>query len=132
MANIAMVPERTTLINVDLQNCFVDGYPLSAPDGLALLDQINRLAAVCRAAGILVIHTGDVLRPNGSNMGTLGETAPRVKAGLRRVKQLLLGKAGGDIAQKHRSIRFLPMAPDICRRVGRVKWSPTSCPLPAR
>ena len=57
MVDFAVVPERTALINVDLQNCFVQGYPISAPDGLAVLDRINRLAAACRAAGILVIHT---------------------------------------------------------------------------
>jgi hypothetical protein len=27
MANFAIIPERTALINIDLQNCFVDGYP---------------------------------------------------------------------------------------------------------
>jgi len=52
MVDFAVVPERTALINVDLQNCFVQGYPISAPDGLVVLDRINRLAAVCRAAGI--------------------------------------------------------------------------------
>ena len=30
---------------------FVQGYPSSAPDGLAVLDRINRLAATCRDAG---------------------------------------------------------------------------------
>jgi ureidoacrylate peracid hydrolase len=82
MVDFAVVPERTALINVDLQNCFVQGYPISAPDGLVVLDRINRLAAVCRAAGILVIHTSHVLRPDGSNTGVLGEMAPPVKEGI--------------------------------------------------
>ena len=82
MVDFAVVPERTALINVDLQNCFVQGYPISAPDGLAVLDRINRLAAACRAAGILVIHTSHVLRPDGSNTGVLGEMAPPVKEGI--------------------------------------------------
>ena len=80
--DFAVVPERMALINVDMQNCFVQGYPTSAPDGLALLARINGLTAVCRAADILVIHTSHVLRPNGSNLGVLGEIAPPVKAGL--------------------------------------------------
>jgi ureidoacrylate peracid hydrolase len=80
MANFAMIPERTALINIDLQNCFADGYASSAPDGLGLLDRINRLAAVCRAANVLVIHTSHVLRPDGSNMGVLGEVAPPSKS----------------------------------------------------
>lgn len=78
MADFAVVPERMALINVDLQNCFVAG----AADGLATLDRINRLAAVCREAGILVIHTSHVLRPDGSNMGVLGELVPKVRDGL--------------------------------------------------
>jgi len=82
MVDFAVVPERTALINVDLQNCFVQGYAISAPDGLAVLDRINRLAAACRAAGILVIHTSHVLRPDGSNTGVLGEMAPPVKEGI--------------------------------------------------
>ena len=82
MVDFAVVPERTALINVDLQNCFVQGYPISAPDGPVVLERINRLAAVCRAAGILVIHTSHVLRPDGSNTGVLGEMAPPVKEGI--------------------------------------------------
>jgi nicotinamidase-related amidase len=50
MVDFAVVPERTALVNVDMQNCFVQGYPSSAPDGLAVLDRINRLAAACRGA----------------------------------------------------------------------------------
>jgi nicotinamidase-related amidase len=82
MVDFAVVPERTALINVDLQNCFVQGYPISAPDGPVVLGRINRLAAVCRAAGILVIHTSHVLRPDGSNTGVLGEMAPPVREGI--------------------------------------------------
>jgi nicotinamidase-related amidase len=82
MVDFAVVPDRTALVNVDMQNCFVEGSPISAPDGLAVLDRINRFAAVCRAAGVLVIHTSHVLRPDGSNMGVLGEIAPPVKGGI--------------------------------------------------
>jgi biuret amidohydrolase len=79
MVDLAVVPKRTALVNVDMQNCFVHGYPSSAPDGLAVLDRINRLAAACRDAGILVVHTSHVLRPDGSNIGVLGEVSPLVK-----------------------------------------------------
>jgi nicotinamidase-related amidase len=82
MVDFAVVPERTALVNVDMQNCFVEGSPISAPDGLRVLDRINRLAAVCRKAGILVIHTSHVLRPDGSNMGVLGEMVAPVKGGI--------------------------------------------------
>jgi ureidoacrylate peracid hydrolase len=82
MVAFAIVPERTALVNVDMQNCFVHGSPISAPDGLIVLGRINRLAATCRAAGILVIHTSHVLRSDGSNMGVLSEIAPIVKQGM--------------------------------------------------
>jgi len=82
MVDFAVVPERTALVNVDMQNCFVQGYPISAPDGLAVQDRINRLAATCREAGILVIHTSHVFRPDGSNIGVLGEINPVVTEGI--------------------------------------------------
>jgi len=62
MVDFAVVPERTALVNVDMQNCFVQSSPFSAPDGPVVLGRINRLAAACRAAGILVIHASHVLR----------------------------------------------------------------------
>jgi len=77
MVDFALVPARTALLNVDLQNIFVEG----SSDGLATLDRINRVAAACREAGILVIHTSHVLRPDGSNIGVLGEVVPQVKSG---------------------------------------------------
>ncbi len=82
MVDFALVPERTALVNVDMQNCFVQGSPIAAPDGPIILERVNRFAAVCRRAGILVIHTRYVLRPDGSNMGLLGELAPPVRAGI--------------------------------------------------
>ena len=82
MVDFEVVPKRTALVNIDMQNCFVDDSPISAIDGPAVLKRINRLSAVCREADILVIHTSCVLRPDGSNMGVLGETSPPAKAGI--------------------------------------------------
>jgi ureidoacrylate peracid hydrolase len=70
------------LVNVDMQACFVEGTPVSAPDGLAVLGRINRLSAACRAAGIRVIHTAHILRPDGSNAGVLGEFVPQIRRGM--------------------------------------------------
>jgi ureidoacrylate peracid hydrolase len=78
MIDYAVVPERTALVNIDMQNCFVE----AADDGVAALDRINWLAELCRDAGILVIHTSHVLRPDGSNMGVLGELVPKIRDGL--------------------------------------------------
>jgi ureidoacrylate peracid hydrolase len=78
MVDYAVSPARTALVNVDLQNFFVD----TTEDGADLVDRVNELAAVCRAAGILVIHTAHVLRSDGSNMGVLGELVPDINEGL--------------------------------------------------
>jgi nicotinamidase-related amidase len=74
MSDLKLVPRRTALLNVDLQNFFVE----AAPDGQRVLERINRLADSCRQAGILVIHTMHVLRPDGSNTGVLGRLVPAV------------------------------------------------------
>lgn len=81
-ADFPVIPVRTALINVDMQNCFVEGYPVSAPEGPRVLNRINRLAAACRAAGILVIHTAHVLRADGSNAGVMREFIPAIRAGM--------------------------------------------------
>ena len=96
MVDFAIVPEQTALVNVDMQNCFVEDSPFSAPDGLVVLDRINRLVATCRAAGILIVHTSHVLRPDGSNTGVLGEIVPIVKQGI-------IAK-GSKTAALHRSL----------------------------
>ena len=55
MAEFPLVPAHTALINVDMQNCFVEDSPLASPDGPAVLHRINRLAEACRSAGVLVV-----------------------------------------------------------------------------
>lgn len=70
-----MIAGRTALVNVDVQNWFVD----KTYGGLALVQRINELAEACRRAGILVIHTRAALRADGSNMGIMGEILPVVK-----------------------------------------------------
>ena len=81
MTALSISPSRTALLNIDMQNCFVEGYPVSAPGGPALLTRINELAHACRAAGVLVVHARHVLRPDGSNAGLLAEIPP-VAAGM--------------------------------------------------
>ena len=69
MTDFQLVPARTALINVDMQRCFVEGSPLASPDGLSVLARINRLAAACRDAGILIVHTRGWMRPDGQPRG---------------------------------------------------------------
>jgi nicotinamidase-related amidase len=78
MVDFTLSPGRTALINVDLQNFFVN----STDGALELLERINRVSVACRGAGIPIIHTAHVLRPDGSNIGLLGEMVPDIKEGL--------------------------------------------------
>jgi ureidoacrylate peracid hydrolase len=76
MVDFDLWPSRTALVNVDMQCCFVEGYRISVPDGPAVLQRVNRVAAACRKAGIVVIHTSMVYRPDGSNVGVVQEFDP--------------------------------------------------------
>ena len=76
MGDFSLVPARTALINVDMQRCFVEGSPLASPEGLALVERVNRLANTCRDAGALVVYTKVWMRPDGSNLGVMSELVP--------------------------------------------------------
>jgi ureidoacrylate peracid hydrolase len=75
-------PSTTALIAVDLQCSFVEGSPVAAPDAPAIVAKLNGLAAACRAAGALVVHTAHVIRPDHANLGQLGEIFPVIDAGM--------------------------------------------------
>jgi biuret amidohydrolase len=75
-------PERTAVLVVDMQNCFVEGSPIAAPEGLLVLERLNRLADAARAAGLQVIYTQHVVRNDHSNVGLLGEVIPPVAGGV--------------------------------------------------
>lgn len=96
-------PKRTALINVDLQNVFVEGFQFSATDGPDVIQRLNRLSRVCRAHGALVIHTINELRADGSNRGVSAEVVTAYMAGT--------GSGGGggitagtDPAKLHKSL----------------------------
>lgn len=82
VADFTVDPNKLALLNIDLQNLFVEGFPISSPDGLQVVEQVNKLSAACRQRGVTVVHTTHVTRPDGSNVGVLGEIIPPVKDGL--------------------------------------------------
>jgi nicotinamidase-related amidase len=82
MVDFPVNPRKLALVNVDLQNVFVEGTPISAPDGLEVVARVNKLTAACRKAGVLVIHTAHLTRPDGSNVGVMGELIPPVGEGM--------------------------------------------------
>lgn len=71
--NFPVNPARMALINCTMQNRFVEDPKYHR---LALLEGINHFAAICRTAGIAVIHTRHVVRVDGSNTGVLAEIYP--------------------------------------------------------
>lgn len=76
MAEFPIVPDRTALINVDMQRCFVEGTPLASPAGPALIARINELISACREADMLIVHTRGWMKPDGSNLGVMAEIVP--------------------------------------------------------
>lgn len=100
MSDIEVQPARTALINVDMQRCFVEDSPLASPDGLAVLGRINALAAVCRAAGILIVHTRGWMRADGSNLGVMGELVPPFIVALYT--------EGSETAELHQGLDVIP------------------------
>jgi ureidoacrylate peracid hydrolase len=100
MADFQADPRKIALLNVDLQNLFVQGSPVAAPEGLAVVERVNRLSAVCRSLGVPVVHTLHVTRPDGSNVGVLGDIIPPVKNGLIA--------RGSPLAQLHPSLHVEP------------------------
>jgi ureidoacrylate peracid hydrolase len=78
VADFKLVPESAALLNIDLQNCFVEG----ADPGREVLHRMNQLASVCRDAGILVIHTRQAIRRDHANIGILGQLVPAVRDGM--------------------------------------------------
>lgn len=82
MTDFTIDPMTTALINVDIQNCFVQDSPVAAPGGAAIIPRINKLADAVRRNGGLVVHTLHVVRADGSTTGVMGEFNAAIKAGL--------------------------------------------------
>lgn len=82
MVDFPVVPSKMALVNVDMQNCFVENSPIAAPGGPEVLVRINRLIDACHEAGVMVIHTSHVVRTDGSNIGVMGEIIPPVNQGV--------------------------------------------------
>jgi len=77
MVRFNILPQKTALLVIDLQNLFVEGYPgISAPEGLEIVEHLNRLADTCREKGMAVVFTRHLLRPDLSNFGVFSEIIP--------------------------------------------------------
>jgi ureidoacrylate peracid hydrolase len=100
VATFPIEPDRTALVVIDLQNCFVEGTPFSAPRGPEVVERLGRLIRACRDRGIRVIYTAHVVRPDHTNVGTLGDTVPAVYEGVI--------DDGAPTAALHRDVEVRP------------------------
>ncbi|HVL85664.1 MAG TPA: isochorismatase family cysteine hydrolase [Pseudonocardia sp.] len=99
MATFGIDPARTALVVIDLQNCFVEGTPFSAPGGPEIVARLGGLIDTCRDHGIRVIYTAHVVRADHSNVGTLGDTIPAIHDGVI--------DDGSETAALHRDVKVL-------------------------
>ncbi|KRC92580.1 hypothetical protein ASE25_04440 [Terrabacter sp. Root85] len=77
MMQFEVDPRRMALLTIDVQNVFVE----IGADARAVVERINRLAEVCRVAGIPVIHVRHAV-PADADLGILGEMFPPVREGM--------------------------------------------------
>ena len=100
-------PARTALINVDLQNVFVEGFEISATDGPDVVQRLNKLSRVCREHGMMVIHTINELRADGSNRGIAADVVTAYLQGTGTNRRGGIN-AGTDAAKLHDSLDVAP------------------------
>jgi biuret amidohydrolase len=69
-----IIPEKTAMIVVDMQNDFVqEGAPIEIPRARAMVPRLNRLLNVCRAHQIPVIYIHHVIRGGDIDAGRLAD-----------------------------------------------------------
>jgi nicotinamidase-related amidase len=72
-------PARTVMIVVDMQNDFVAaGAPMETPAARATVPVLSASLDACRSAGVRVIYTAHVHRPDGSDLGNFKELDDRI------------------------------------------------------
>lgn len=76
-----IVPEKTAMIVVDMQNDFVaPGAPIEVPNSRAMVPDLNKLLDACRAKKIPVIYIHHVIRGE-ADAGRLADLHPVVRDG---------------------------------------------------
>lgn len=105
MIDWSIEPKKTALINVDLQNIFVDGF-VDSSEGVTVVQTLNKLSEVCRTAGILVIHTAQETRTDGSNRGIADEI---IRSYLDSHRMSVKGVDEGGITSGSKSAALSPL-----------------------
>src|SRR3989442_14683813 len=74
-------PSKTALIVVDMQNDFLEFPSLAARAAQIILPNLKRAIAFCRQNEIRVIYTTHVHRHDGSDLGLLAISSPKIASG---------------------------------------------------
>jgi nicotinamidase-related amidase len=91
-------PATTAFLVVDMTNDFLlEGAPMECPQGRDLIPRLASLAEACRTAGIAVIFTTHVHRPDGSDMGRMADTLSHLVDEDRRPTGLVAGTPGVEV-----------------------------------
>ncbi|MBI3303793.1 MAG: cysteine hydrolase [Deltaproteobacteria bacterium] len=89
-----IIPEKTAMIVVDMQNDFVqEGAPIEIPRARAMVPRLNRLLDVCRAHQIPVIYIHHVIRGGDIDAGRLADHHEAI----RNNKAILAGTPNVEI-----------------------------------
>ena len=89
-----IIPEKTAMIVVDMQNDFVqEGAPIEIPRARAMVPRLNRLLDVCRAHQIPVIYIHHVIRGGDIDAGRLADH----HAAIRNNKAIIAGTSNVEI-----------------------------------
>lgn len=94
MARWPIYSAKTALLIIDMSNDFLKpGFPMELPEGRDMIPHLNRLAQACRARSIPVIYTTHAHRPEGGDMGRMGDIFRNVREG----RMLRAGTEGVEI-----------------------------------
>jgi ureidoacrylate peracid hydrolase len=89
-----LIPEKTAMIVVDMQNDFVqEGAPIEVPHARAMVPRLNRLLDVCRTQKIPVIYIHHVIRGGDIDAGRLADH----HAVIRNNKAIIAGTPNVEI-----------------------------------
>ena len=89
-----IIPEKTAMIVVDMQNDFVqEGAPIEIPRARAMVPRLNRLLDVCRAHQIPVIYIHHVIRGGDIDAGRLADHHEAI----RNNKAIIAGTSNVEI-----------------------------------
>jgi nicotinamidase-related amidase len=118
-------PARTVMIVVDMENDFVAaGAPMETPAARAMVPMLAKSLEACRGAGVRVIYTTHVHRPDGSDLGNFKELDARIATHQALVDGTpgidiypdLAPAPGEHVIKKHRYSAFFGTDLDIILR----------------